>query len=207
MMFNINDIKNGMTIKYEGVIYQVVDFQHVKPGKGSAFVKTKLKNLRAGTTQEITFNAGIKMEKADVRKNQLSYLYNAGDNYVFMDLNTYDQLEIPSKLIEDQIKFLKEGMEVESITIEGEVVGITLPEKVSYKVISAPDAVKGNTTSGAQKDITIETGYELKAPLFISEVVPNKFTPFIFTVVLKFGLFIGDSGSLYFGFLYEPNFL
>ena len=149
-MFNINDIKNGMTIKYEGVIYQVVDFQHVKPGKGSAFVKTKLKNLKAGTTQEITFNA-------------------AGDNYVFMDLNTYDQLEIPASLIEDQIKFLKEGMEVESMIIEGEVVGITLPEKVSYKVISAPDAVKGNTTSGAQKDITIETGYELKAPLFISE--------------------------------------
>ena len=168
-MFNVNDIKNGMTIKYEGVIYQVVEFLHVKPGKGSAFVKTKLKNLKAGTTQEITFNAGIKLEKADVRKNNLTYLYAAGDNYVFMDMNTYDQVEIPSTLIEDQIKFLKENLEVECMTIEGEVVGITLPEKVSYKVISAPDAVKGNTTSGAQKDITIETGYTLKAPLFISE--------------------------------------
>ena len=140
MMFNINDIKNGMTIKYEGVIYQVVDFQHVKPGKGSAFVKTKLKNLRAGTTQEITFNAGIKMEKADVRKNQLSYLYAAG-----------------------------EGMEITIDFYEGEIIGISLPEKVSYKVISAPDAVKGNTTSQALKDVTIETGYTLKAPLFISE--------------------------------------
>lgn len=169
MMFNINDIKNGMTIKYEGVIYQVVDFQHVKPGKGSAFIKTKLKNLRAGTTQEITFNAGIKMEKADVRKNQLSYLYAAGDNYVFMDMNTYDQFELSSDVIGDNAKFLKEGMEVESLTIEGEIIGIDLPEKVTYKVISAPDAVKGNTTSGAQKDITIETGYSLKAPLFISE--------------------------------------
>mgnify|MGYP004454781493 FL=1 len=168
-MFNVNDIKNGMTIKYEGVIYQVVEFQHVKPGKGSAFVKTKLKNLRAGTTQEITFNAGIKMEKADVRKNQLSYLYAAGDNYVFMDNNTYDQIELPSSLLKDEAKFLKEGMSVESMNIEGEVIGITLPEKVSYKVISAPDAVKGNTTSTAQKDITIETGYTLKAPLFIKE--------------------------------------
>ena len=158
-----------MTIKYEGVIYQVVEFQHVKPGKGSAFVKTKLKNLRAGTTQEITFNAGIKMEKADVRKNQLSYLYAAGDNYVFMDNNTYDQIELPSSLLKDEAKFLKEGMNVESMNIEGEVIGITLPEKVSYKVISAPDAVKGNTTSTAQKDITIETGYTLKAPLFIKE--------------------------------------
>ena len=168
-MFNVNDIKNGMTIKYEGNIYQVVEFQHVKPGKGSAFVKTKLKNLRAGTTQEITFNAGIKMEKADVRKNQLSYLYSAGDSYVFMDLNTYDQIEIPASLLKDEAKFLKEGMSVESMVIEGEVIGITLPEKVSYKVISAPDAVKGNTSSTAQKDVTIETGYTLKAPLFISE--------------------------------------
>ena len=168
-MFNVNDIKNGMTIKYEGNIYQVVEFQHVKPGKGSAFVKTKLKNLRAGTTQEITFNAGIKMEKADVRKNQLSYLYSTGDAYVFMDNNTYDQIEIPASLVENEAKFLKEGMNVESMVIEGEVVGITLPEKVSYKVISAPEAVKGNTTSTAQKDVTIETGYTLKAPLFISE--------------------------------------
>ena len=168
-MFNINDIKNGMTIKYEGVIYQVVDFQHVKPGKGSAFVKTKLKNLRAGTTQEITFNAGIKMEKADVRKNQLSYLYQAGDNYVFMDNNTYDQIELSASMLSEEAKFLKEGMNVESMSIEGEVIGITLPEKVSYKVISAPDAAKGNTTSQALKDVTIETGYTLKAPLFISE--------------------------------------
>ena len=168
-MFNVNDIKNGMTIKYEGNIYQVVEFQHVKPGKGSAFVKTKLKNLKAGTTQEITFNAGIKMEKADVRKNELSYLYNTGDTYVFMDNNTYDQLELPASLVGDNAKFLKEGMNVQSMAIEGEVVGIDLPEKVSYKVISAPEAVKGNTTSSAQKDVTIETGYTLKAPLFISE--------------------------------------
>ena len=168
-MFNVNDIKNGMTIKYEGVIYQVVEFQHVKPGKGSAFVKTKLKNLRAGTTQEITFNAGIKMEKADVRKNQLSYLYAAGDNYVFMDNNTYDQIELPSSLLKDEAKFLKEGMNVESMNIEGEVIGITLPEKVSYKVISAPDAVKGNTTNNAMKDATIESGYTIKVPMFISE--------------------------------------
>lgn len=168
-MFNVNDIKNGMTIKYEGNIYQVVEFQHVKPGKGSAFVKTKLKNLRANTTIEITFNAGIKMEKADVRKSELSYLYCAGDTYVFMDNSTYDQLELPASLVADEAPLLKEGMNVESMSIEGEVVGISLPEKVSYKVISAPDAVKGNTTSGAQKDATIETGYTLKVPLFIAE--------------------------------------
>lgn len=168
-MFNVNDIKNGMTISYEGNIYQVVEFQHVKPGKGSAFVKTKLKNLRTMSTQEITFNAGIKLEKANVQKKALSYLYNSGDTYVFMDNNTYEQLEINKSMLEDYIKFLKEGLVVEIVSYEGEVIGINLPEKVSYKVIETEQAVKGNTTSGAMKDATIETGYTIKVPLFISE--------------------------------------
>jgi len=168
-MFNVNDIKNGMTIKYEGNIYQVVEFQHVKPGKGSAFVKTKLYNLRTDSTLEITFNAGIKLERADIRKSQMAYLYNDGTNFVFMDNNTYEQLEIPESKLENNVRFLKEGLNVEVMNYEGEIIGVTLPEKVSYKVISAPDAVKGNTTSGAQKDVTIETGYTVKAPLFISE--------------------------------------
>ena len=168
-MVNVNDLKNGMTILYEGVVYQVVEFQHVKPGKGSAFVRTKLKNLKAGTTQEITFNAGIKIEKADVFKSELSYLYSTGSGFVFMDNKTYEQLELPSSMLEEEKKFLKEGMNVEVMNYNGEVIGVSLPEKVSYKVIDAPDAVKGNTTSGAQKDVTIETGYTLKAPLFISE--------------------------------------
>ncbi|NLC47885.1 MAG: elongation factor P [Tenericutes bacterium] len=166
-MFNVNDIKNGMTIKHDGVLYQVVEFQHVKPGKGSAFVKTKLKNLRAGTTQEITFSAGIKLEKADVRKNQLSYLYTTGDAYVFMDNSTYEQTEISASMLEEESKYLKEGIDVEVMDYEGEVIGVSLPEKVSYKVISATEAVKGNTTSGAQKDVTIETGMVVKVPLFI----------------------------------------
>ena len=93
-MINVNDIKNGMTILYEGNIYQVIEFQHVKPGKGSAFVRTKLKNLRTNSTIDITFNAGIKIEKAHVTKNELQYLYNQGDIYVFMDNNTYEQIEI-----------------------------------------------------------------------------------------------------------------
>ena len=168
-MFNVNDIKNGMTINYEGNVYQVVEFQHVKPGKGSAFVRTKLKNLRTNTTQDITFNAGIKLEKANVEKKQMSYLYNSGDNYVFMDNNTYEQIELNKKMIEDKIKFLKEGLVVEVMNFNGEVIGVSLPEKVSYKVTETEMAVKGNTTSGAQKDATIETGYTLKVPLFIED--------------------------------------
>ena len=168
-MFNVNDIKNGMTILYEGNVYQVVEFQHVKPGKGSAFVRTKLKNLRTNTTQEITFNAGIKMEKANVEKRELSHLYNSGDTYVFMDNTSYDQLEMNKSQLEDKIKFLKEGLVVEIMSYNGEVIGISLPEKISYKVIETEMAVKGNTTSGALKDAKIETGYTLKVPLFIEE--------------------------------------
>lgn len=168
-MFNVNDIKNGMTLYYEGNVYQVVEFQHVKPGKGSAFVRTKLKNLRTNTTQDITFNAGIKLEKANVEKKQMSYLYNSGDTYVFMDNNTYEQIELNKKNIEDKVKFLKEGLVVEVMNFNGEVIGVSLPEKVSYKVVETEMAVKGNTTSSAQKDATIETGYTLKVPLFIEE--------------------------------------
>lgn len=168
-MINVNDLKNGMTISYEGNVYQVVEFQHVKPGKGSAFVRTKLKNLKTNTTQEITFNAGIKIEKANVEKKALSYLYNSGDTYVFMDNDSYEQLELHKSKLEEYIKFLKEGLVVEVMNYEGEVIGISLPEKISYKVIETEQAVKGNTTSGAQKDATIETGYSLKVPLFISE--------------------------------------
>ena len=123
-MFNVNDIKNGMTICYEGNIYQVVEFQHVKPGKGSAFVKTKLKNLRTMTTQEITFNAGIKLEKANVQKKALSYLYNSGDTYVFMDNDTYEQLELNKSLLEDYIKFLKEGIVGKRVIVEKYVIVI-----------------------------------------------------------------------------------
>lgn len=168
-MVNVNDLKNGMTIKYEGNVYQVIEFQHVKPGKGSAFVRTKLKNLKTNSTIEITFNAGIKIEKAHVEKQQMDYLYNSGDTYVFMNNSTYEQLEIDKDMLSDQVKFLKEGLTVEVLIIEGEIVGISLPEKVTYKVIEAEEAVKGNTTNNPQKDVTIETGYTLKAPLFIKK--------------------------------------
>ncbi len=151
------------------VIYQVLEFPHVKPGKGAAFVKAKLRNLRTGSIVEKTFNSSIKLEKAMITRQNMQYLYNTGDAYAFMNMETYEQIELTKDQIGDDAKFLKEGINVESMRSEGEIIGISLPEKVSYKVISAPDAVKGNTTSGAQKDITIETGYTLKAPLFISE--------------------------------------
>lgn len=168
-MINANDIKNGMTLEIEGKLYVVLEFLHVKPGKGPAFLRTKLKNLRSGTTLERTFNTNIKFKKAHIDKNKMQFLYAAGDKYTFMNMETYDQIEIEKDQIQDEIKFLKENLETDLVFYEGELIGINLPDKIDFKVTFAPDAVKGNTTSGAQKEIEIETGHTLLAPLFIKE--------------------------------------
>lgn len=168
MMIDINDIKNGMTVIIDGQIYQIVDFLHVKPGKGSAFMKMKLKNLRAGTTLEKTMNTNIKLEKANITKVQMSYLYSTGDEYVFMDMNTYEQVTLPEKQIEDEAKFLKENLEVELVYFNDELLGVNLPDKIDYKVVSTTDAVKGNTSTNANKDAELENGLVIKVPLFIN---------------------------------------
>ena len=168
MMIDINDIKNGMTVIIDGQIYQIVDFLHVKPGKGSAFMKMKLKNLRAGTTLEKTMNTNIKLEKANITKVQMSYLYSTGDEYVFMDMNTYEQVTLPEKQIEDEAKYLKENLEVELVYFNDELLGLNLPDKIDYKVVSTNDAVKGNTSTNAQKDAELENGLVIKVPLFIN---------------------------------------
>lgn len=169
MMIDINDIKNGMTVIIEGNLYQIVEFLHVKPGKGAAFMKTKLKNLKTGGTIEKTFNTNIKIEKANITKKSMQYLYNASDTYYFMDMNTYEQVELSEKQIEDEKKYLKENLDVELIYFESELIGLNLPEKVEYTVTYTTDAVKGNTSQGAQKDATLENGLEIKVPLFVNE--------------------------------------
>lgn len=169
MMIDINDIKNGMTVIVEGNLYQIVDFLHVKPGKGAAFMKTKLKNLRTGGTIEKTFNTNIKIEKANISKKTMQYLYNTSDMYYFMDMNTYEQVELSEKQIENEKKYLKENLEVELVYFESELIGLNLPEKVEYEVTYTTDAVKGNTSTNALKDATVENGLEVKVPLFICE--------------------------------------
>ena len=168
-IIDINDIKNGMTVIVEGNLYQIVDFLHVKPGKGAAFMKTKLKNLRTGGTIEKTFNTNIKIEKANISKKTMQYLYNTSDMYYFMDMNTYEQVELSEKQIENEKKYLKENLEVELVYFESELIGLNLPEKVEYKVTYTTDAVKGNTSTNALKDATLENGLEVKVPLFICE--------------------------------------
>lgn len=168
-MININDIKNGMTIEIDGNIYLIIEFQHVKPGKGPAFVRIKLKNLRTGSITENTFNTNIKVAKANIEKKEMQYLYNSSNMYYFMDVETYEQIEINKSKIEEEVKYLKEGLVVELKYYGNELLSITLPEKIEYKVIKTDQAVKGNTTSGAQKDATLENGIVIKVPLFINE--------------------------------------
>lgn len=168
MLIDINDIKNGMTVIIDGNLYQIVEFLHVKPGKGAAFMKTKLKNLRTNSTLEKTFNTNIKIEKANISKKAMQYLYNAGDVYYFMDMQTYEQVELNKDTIIDEVKYLKENLEVELVYYESELIGLNLPEKIDYKVTYTTDAVKGNTSSSAQKDAELENGLEVKVPLFIN---------------------------------------
>ncbi len=166
---NINDIKNGMTIIMDGNLCLILDFQHVKPGKGPAFVRIKLKNLKTGSITEDTYNTNIKIEKAHIDKKKMQYLYNSGKDYIFMDNTTYDQITIPENLLKDDIKYLKENMELGISYFNNEILGIDLPEKAEYLVTETSAAVKGNTATNAMKDATVETGYTLRVPLFISE--------------------------------------
>ena len=145
-MISTNDLKNGITIEYEGNIYVVMDTQHVKPGKGAAIVKAKLKNLRTGAIIEQTFNAGVKVATARIEKQLMQYLYNMNDVYYFMNMESYEQLEIPASKIADQAKLLKENLEVYITSYEGEILGVALPDKVELVVTHTEPAVKGNTT-------------------------------------------------------------
>lgn len=168
-MVNVNDFKTGMTISYEGNLYQVLEFQHVKPGKGAAIVKTKLKNLRTGSIYEQTFNSGIKVPTAHVEKTKMQYLYENGGMYTFMNMNTYEQVELAKEQLGNDAKFLKEGLEVLLFFYETEMLGIELPEKVDYKIVATEPAIKGNTATNATKDATIETGMVVRVPLFIEQ--------------------------------------
>ena len=168
-MVNVNDFKVGMTIGYEGNIYTVLDFQHVKPGKGAAIVKAKLKNLRTGSIAEYTFNAGVKVETARIEKKPMQFLYSMNDVYYFMNMNDYEQIELSKSVIGDDAKLLKENLDVDIIFYEGEMLGMNLPDKIAMKVVHTEPGVKGNTTSTAMKDATLESGLVIKVPMFIDQ--------------------------------------
>lgn len=168
-MISTNDFKNGMTILYDNNIYLILEFMHVKPGKGGAFVRTKLKNLRTGTIIDYTFNAGEKVERAMIDKNKMQYIYDSGNFYVFMNNDTYEQVEVDKNLIRNEMNYITEGLEIELIQYNNEVLGVNLPDKVVLQIIECPPGVKGDTKTTATKDAVLETGLKVKVPLFVEE--------------------------------------
>ncbi len=168
-MISTNEFKNGICVEYEGDIYQVMEFQHVKPGKGQAFVRSKIKNMRTGTIKEFAFQPGLKLKLVVIEKKIMQYIYKEGSNYIFMDTESFEQIEIDEARLKWEKQFMIEGTNVTIMDYEGEVLGVQLKEKVPLKVIECDPGVKGNTAANARKKATLETGYVLDVPLFIEQ--------------------------------------
>ncbi|HWQ62335.1 MAG TPA: elongation factor P [Negativicutes bacterium] len=167
-MISSNDFRTGVTIELDGGVWQVVDFQHVKPGKGSAFVRTKLKNAKTGAVVERTFNAGEKVPRARVDQRAMQYLYESDGMFNFMDNETYEQIAISNEQLGDAKRFLKENMSIGVLFFQGIIIGIDLPNSVELEVVETDPGIRGDTATGGTKPAKLETGYVVKVPLFIN---------------------------------------
>lgn len=166
-MISVNDLKTGLTLELDNGLWSVVEFLHVKPGKGAAFVRSKLKNVETGQVVEKTFRAGEKVAKAILDRREMQYLYKEGNDYVMMDLETFEQLPVSADHIGDGVKYLKENMNVQILMHNGKIIGIDLPNFVELEVIDTPPAEKGNTAQGGSKPATLEGGAIVNVPFFI----------------------------------------
>jgi elongation factor P len=163
-----NDLKNGITLELDNGLFQVVEFQHVKPGKGGAFVRTKLRNLRNHAVIEKTFNAGIRVEQAIVERADMQFLYRDGDDYVFMDTQSYDQISVAPKALGEAADYMIESMMAQISTYNGEIIGVEIAASVELTVTETDPGLQGDRVSGARKPATLETGKQLQVPLFIN---------------------------------------
>lgn len=167
MALSINEIKNGLTILVDGDVYMVIDFQHVKPGKGAAFVRTKLRNLRNNNVLERTFRGDEKIEEAFIEERKLQYQYSSGDMYHFMDQDNYEEISIAKESMADKIKFLKDNLEVNAYYYKDEILYVSLPNFIEVKIIHTEPGIKGDTAKSGTKPATIDTGATIQVPLFI----------------------------------------
>lgn len=167
-MISSNDFRPGVTIEIDNQVWQVVDFQHVKPGKGAAFVRAKIKNLQTGAVIERTFNAGEKLPRAHVDRKTMQYLYESDGSYNFMDTETYDQIELSKEQLDTALNFLKENMEISVMFFNGVIIGVELPNTVELEVVETDPGIRGDTATGGNKPAKLETGYVVKVPLFIN---------------------------------------
>ncbi|HAI52588.1 MAG: elongation factor P [Limnochordia bacterium] len=168
-MISVNDLRTGLTIEVDGEIYSVVEFLHVKPGKGAAFVRTKLKNLRSGNTVEKTFRAGEKVARAHIELKEMQFMYSTGDDYFFMDMETYDQISLTKDDLGDAPKYLIENMTIGIQFYQGQPVGVELPTTVVLEVVHTEPGFKGDTAQGATKPATLQTGITVQVPLFVEQ--------------------------------------
>ncbi len=166
-MISAGDFRNGVTFEYDGSVYQIIEFQHVKPGKGAAFVRTKIKNVISGGVVEKTFNPTDKMPKAHIERKDMEYLYNDGDLFYFMDPETYEQIPVSADQLGDALKFVKENMQVKILSFKGNIFGIEPPNFVELAITETEPGFAGNTATGATKPATLETGAVIYVPLFI----------------------------------------
>lgn len=168
-MATTNDLKNGMTLDLDGSLWTVVEFQHVKPGKGPAFVRTKMKQVLTGKVVEKTFNAGVKVEVAVVEKRDMQFLYKDGEDFVFMDTNTYDQLTISAATVGEASNYMLENAEVIVAMHEGNPLYVELPASVALEITYTEPGIQGDRSSGGTKPATLETGIDIQVPLFIKQ--------------------------------------
>ncbi|HEY9746304.1 MAG TPA: elongation factor P [Oculatellaceae cyanobacterium] len=166
-MISSNDFKTGLTIIVDGSLWQIVEFLHVKPGKGAAFVRSKLKNVETGQVLEKTFRAGEKVETAHLEKSEMQFLYTDGTNYTFMNTSTFDQVEVTKEQIGEGVKYLKEQMLVHILFHGSKIIGVDLPNNVELQVVDTPPSEKGNTAQGGTKPAVLETGAVVNVPFFV----------------------------------------
>jgi len=169
MAVDTSQFRNGIKIEIDGNPFVMTFFQHVKPGKGGAFVRTKLKNLKTGRNVEKTFRSGEKVEEADIEERKMQYLYQDGENLVFMDTESYDQIPLSAEQVGDDRKFLKENTDVEVVFYKGAAINVELPAFIQVEITQCDPGVKGDTASGATKPATLETGAVVQVPLFVKE--------------------------------------
>ena len=168
-MITAGDFKNGLTFEMEGKVYQVIEFQHVKPGKGAAFVRTKYRDVVTGATREASFNPTAKFENAVIERRDLEYLYNDGELYYFMDPETYDQVPLNADKLGDNFKFVKENIVCKILSYKGKIFGVEPPTFVELQITETDPGFKGDTATNALKPAKLETGAEIRVPLFINE--------------------------------------
>jgi len=167
-MISTNDFHTGVTIEIDGQPWVVVGFQHVKPGKGSAFVRAKIKNVITGAVLERTFNAGEKLPRAHIERKEAQYLYSVGDDYTFMDTSTYEQVTIAKDEVGEGVQYLKENMNVFILSYDGRIIGVEIPNFVDLKVVETEPGFRGDTATGGSKPAKLETGAIVKVPLFVN---------------------------------------